>query len=172
MTVYINIGRRVPRSWFRRTATKVGGLLSFQENLWLMIRNSMNLAKRKANASGQLSFLVSTDRENENMNYELEWIKIVIRGTKEQEKEEHDEAQRMYEPFGKIFKDNMPVDEEMKKHFKTRLLANDKVQEAYKAGYGVLNNNSVANKMLEMGILTHIELVDDYATREVIIPNE
>jgi len=27
----------------------------------------------------------------------------------------------------------------------------------------------ISNKMLEMGILTHIELIDDYNTREPII---
>ena len=59
MTVLINVGRRVPRSWFRRTAKKIGGLISFQENIWVIMNQSLNLAKKKANADGRLKFVMT-----------------------------------------------------------------------------------------------------------------
>lgn len=172
ITVLINIGRRVPRSWFRAGVNKVQSILSFQEHLWVIIKQSLNLAKKKANAAAQemdnkpkLKFVLTTDKEIEDLNYEIEWIKIIIQGTPEQEQEEYNEAMRMYEPFGKIFKKDMPTDDRLKQHFKTKILSNEKIQEAYKKGYGVLSNNNLSNKLLEMGILTHIEIIKDYDSR-------
>lgn len=168
MTLIIHIGRRVPRSWFRRQASKAKGLLTFQENIWIMIKQSMNLAKRKANESKKIKFVMSFDREIEDINYEIEWIKIIIQGNKEQEKEEYDDTMKLYSPFGKIFKKdfaNMESDERLKKHFKSKVLSSQNVEDAYKKGYGVVEDDNMSNKLLEMGILTHVELIDDYATR-------
>lgn len=174
MTVFVNIGRRVPRAWYKRTASKIGGLISFQENIWLIICQSMGLAKKKANASKTLDFIMVKDREDENLNYYLEWIKITIRGTKEQELEEYNEAMKMYDSLGKIFKqnlkDNTKEDTNLKKFFKTKILSMEQIEEAYKKGYGASESSNIAQKLLEMGILTHIEMVDDFATREVVIP--
>ena len=41
-----------------------------------------------------------------------------------------------------------------------------KINEAYEHGYGAVENNNIANKLLEMGILTHIEFNKDFDTRE------
>ena len=172
MTVLINIGRRVPRSWFRRQGSIVAGFVSFQENLWIIVKQSMSMAKKKANASGKIKFIMTHDIEDEDINYQIQWIKIIIQGTKEQEKEEHDEAMQMYQPLNKIFKKEMPKDDRMYKHFKTKILSTSKVDDAYQKGYGAINDNNLSNKMLEMGILTHVELVDDYDSREIdIVPN-
>jgi hypothetical protein len=160
------IGRRVPRSWFRAGVQKVQGVLSFQEHLWSIIKQSMNLAKRKANASTTgVKFVITGDNEVEDLNYQLEWLKIIIQGTKEQELEEYNEAMAMYQPFGKFMKKEMPIDGVMKKFFKTKILSPTQVEEAYKAGFGAASDNNIANKLLEMGILTHIELIEDYDSR-------
>ena len=82
MTILVNIGRRVPKSWFKRQAGKLAGFVSFQENLWIIIKQSMSMAKKKANASGKISFVMTMDIESEDLNYNLEWIKIVIQGNK------------------------------------------------------------------------------------------
>jgi len=58
----------------------------------------------------------------------------------------------------------------MKKHFKTRVLSQMKIDDAYKKGYGAMEDNNIANKLLEMGILTHIEWIKDFDTRDTIIP--
>ena len=169
MTVLIKIGRRVPKSWFRRQGYKIAGFISFQENLWIIIKQSLNMAKKKANASGNIKFVMTHETENEDLNYQIDWIKIIIQGTKEQEKEEHDEANQLYESFNKIFKKDIPKDERMKKHLKSKLLSTVEVEEAYKKGYGAINNNNLANKMLEMGILTVINLINDYDSRDIEI---
>ena len=166
MTVLVHVGRRVPKSWFRRTASKAKGLITFQENMWLMIKQSLSMAKRKANASGKINFVLATEKESEDLNYDIEWLKITIQGTKEQEEEEYNESLQMYQPLNKIFKKEMPKDERMNKHFKTKILSSAKVDEAYKTGYGAINDNNMSNKLLEMGILTHIEWINDFDTRK------
>ena len=167
MTVLIHMGRRLPRNWLRRTGSKVKGLLSFQQNIWMIISQSMNLAKKKANASKKLLFKITKDNEIEDLNYEIEWLKIMIQGTKEQEKEEYDESMMMYQTLGNVMKKEIPKDENLSRHFKTKVLSTAKVDEAYKKGYGAMSSSNIANKLLEMGILTHIELIEDYETRPV-----
>ncbi len=169
MTVIVNVGRRVPKRWFKRTAGKVKGLISFQENIWQIIGQSLRLAKRKANASGKLIFNMTREFESEDMNYQIEWLKIIIQGTSEQEEEEYKEALQMYSPLSKIFKKELPKDDNMAKHFKSKVLSGIKVEEAYKKGYGAVNDNNLANKLLEMGIITHIEWLKDFNSRDDII---
>jgi len=168
MTVLVHIGRRVPKSWARRTAQKVKGLISFQENLWLIIKQSLSMAKKKANQSKEIKFVMTTDKENEDMHYQIEWIKVVIQGNKEQEKEEYDEAMGLYKNFGKLLNKEIPKDENMKKHLKTKILSSAKVEEAYKKGYGSISDKNIANKLLEMGIITHVELIEDYDSKDRI----
>ncbi len=166
MVVVLHIGRRVPRSWFRRQANMVSGLISFQENIWLIVKQSMNLAKKKANASGSITFVITTHDEDEDMNYKLQWLKITIQGTKEQEEDEYNDCLKLYDSLGKIFKKDLPKDERLGRHFKTKLLSSDKVKDAYEKGYGASKESNLADKLLEMGILTHVEKIDDYDTRD------
>jgi len=166
MTVIVQIGRRVPKSWFRRQASRVGGLISFQENIWIIIKQSLQMAKKKANASGKVKFVIEQDRESEDMNYDIQWMKVIIRGPRELEKEEYEDSLKLYDPLGKIFKKDIPTDNKMKKHFKTKLLSGAKVDEAYKKGYGSVSDKNISNKLLEMGVLTHVEWVDDFNNRE------
>jgi hypothetical protein len=161
------IGRRVPKSWLKRTGEKLAGFLSFQENIWVIIKQSMSLAKRKATESGKLKFIMTTDKESEDMNYNLEWIKIIIQGTEAQEKEEYEEAMKMYSPLSKIFKKDMPKNDVMSKHLKSKLISPEKMEQAYKEGYGSMSDNNLANKLLEMGIITIIDWHKDYDTRVV-----
>jgi len=44
MTVLVHIGRRVPRNWFKRAGRTAAGFISFQENIWIIIKQAMNLA--------------------------------------------------------------------------------------------------------------------------------
>jgi len=166
MTVITKIGRRVPKSWFKRTATKAKGLLSFQENIWLMVTQSFKIARSKANASDTgIKFEIIKDRESEDLHYEIEWMTIIIQGTEKQEKEEYEEAQMLYKNVAKHMKKEIPKDPTMQKHFKTKILSSEKVKDAYKKGYGAMHDSNMANKLLEMGILTHIEWKKDFDDR-------
>jgi hypothetical protein len=172
MTILVSIGRRVPRSWYRRQANKLKGLITFQENIWQMILQSMRLGKRKCNASGKGKWVMTFDKEIEDLNYQIEWIKIIIQGDAKFEEEEYNDTQKLYAPFGKLFKKDMPKDVNLGKHFKSKVLGIAKIDEAYKKGFGIIGDSSISNKLLEMGILTHTELIKDYDTREVDIKSD
>lgn len=168
MTVIVHIGRRVPNSWFKRTAQRVKGLMTFQENIWQIIKQSLSTAKRKAEVDGRLKFIMTYDDEKEDMYYKIQWIKIVIQGNEEMEKEEYEESLKLYDSLGKMFKKDYPEDNKLSKHFNSKLLSKDKIKQAYEKGYGSVKNNNISNKLLEMGILTHVEWIKDFNTRDEI----
>ena len=160
MTVIVKIGRRVPRNWFKRTAVKARGLMTFQENIWLIIDRSLTMAKRKATAStSNINFTKQTYREPESMNYDLEWIEVNIVGNPDEEQEEYDEAMGMYKSLGKLFKNELPKDNELTKPFKTTRITENQLNKAYKAGYTNTENKSIAQKLLDLGIITVVEKV-------------
>jgi len=159
MTVIIKIGRRLPRNWL--TGSKLKGLMTFQENIWLIINRSMTLAKKKATeAPGDLNFVKKTYREPEDVNYDIEWIEIIINGNPSEEEEEYEEAMGMYKSLKQLFKRELKTDNDMMKKFNTKRLTPKQLDEAYKAGYGAAKDSSIAQKLLELGIITHIEKID------------
>lgn len=168
MTVIVHVGRRVPTSWFRRGAARIKGLMTFQENIWQMISQSLNLAKKKAVADGRMIWVISREKEPEDMNYQLEWIKVKIQGTKEMEEDEYKDSLKLYDKLSKAFKKDFDVDSNLAKHFKSKFLSPSKIEDAYEKGYGAMENNNISNKLLEMGILTHIEWIKDFDTRTEI----
>lgn len=174
MTLNICIGRRVPRAWFKRQAARAEGILSFQEHIWQMIKMSMQQAKRKANESGIIKFVMTNDIEMEDLHYEIHWIKIIIKGSKESEEDEYNDTLAMYNPLGKILKRDFKITPKMRKELgrqiKTRMLDEKQVSAVYEAGRAKLETNNIANQLLEMGIMTHIEWVKDFDGGEVFVP--
>lgn len=170
MVVIVRVGRRIPRSWFRKGLQKAAGIISFQEHIWQIVKQSLNLAKKKCNSSNTgMKFVMTTDTEFEDINYQIDWLKCTIQGTEEQEIKEYREAQGMYTPFNKLLlKKEIPKDDRLGQHFKTKVLTNEQVQQAYLKGYGAVSDNNISNKLLEMGILTHIELIDDHKSRSPV----
>lgn len=172
MTLLVRVGRRMPKNWLRRTMTRLGGLIAFQENIWLMIIQSFSLARKKCNASGKGEWAIIKEKESESLHYDIVWFINIIKGTREFEEEEYKDTFKLYDTLGNIMKKELPIDENLKKMFKSKILSPEKVMEAYKAGYGSSSESNISNKLLEMGILTHIELIDDYNTRNDIIKTD
>jgi len=166
MTVVFHVGRRVPKSWYRRTASRVKGLMTFQENIWQIIEGSLKKAKKKADGHSDVVFKLLKEEESEDLHYKLQWRKVIIKGTPAVEEEEYTDILNMYSDLGKVMKKDFPVDDKLAKHFKSNILSPKKVEEAYKEGYGAMKNNNMANKLLEMGILTHAEWNKDFETRQ------
>ena len=166
MTVEFHVGRRVPRNWYKRTASKIKGLLTYQENIWQIICSSLSKAMKKANSHGGIVFKMSKETEPEDLHYQLEWRKIKIVSTPEMEEDEYNDILNMYKKLGKVMKKDFDKDDRMSKHFKTKILTSRQVSEAYTKGYGAIEDNNIANKLLEMGILTHVEWIKDFDERE------
>lgn len=169
MTVVVHVGRRVPKSWARRYVNKVKGLMTFQENIWHMITTSFSKARKAARKDGRLFFNIEKVFEDEDFNFRIEWRKITIQGPRDMEVEEYDDSMKMYDRLESRLKKDFPVDKQLSKMFKTKVLPERKVSEAYNKGYGAVKNKSMSDKLLEMGVLTHVEFVDDFEGRDVRI---
>jgi hypothetical protein len=167
MTVRILIGRRIPRKAFQRFAHKLSSLLSFQENIWIIIANSMEKVKKRANDSGLIKCVKTKEIEHEDMFYDLEWIVMVFQGSKEAELDEIKDMNNFYLPLNKVMKKDIGSDANFSKHFKTKFLSLESLEKAYSKGFGSAENESISNKLLEIGILTSFSHIDDYDNREV-----
>jgi hypothetical protein len=166
MTVIFHVGRRIPKSWYKRLGGRVKGLMTFQENLWQIVQGSLKKAKKKADGYDGITFNLTSETESEDLHYQIEWRKVIIRSTPEMEEEEYNEILNMYTKLGKKFKKDFPMDDKLAKHFKSKLLTPMQIEDAYAKGYGAMSNNNIANKMLEMGILTHVEWNKDFDVRQ------
>jgi len=166
MTVIVRIGRRIPKKWYSRIGSKVKGLLTYQENMWQTIAMSFKKAKSAAKKDGRLLFKIETDFEPEDLHYQIEWMTIKIKGSKELEQEEYEEALQMYDKLSNHMKKDFDTDENISKRLKTSKISNEKIKHAYEKGYGAVKNKNISNKLLEMGIMTDVEKIDDYDIRD------
>ena len=134
-----------------------------------MIKQSLTLAKRKATESKKIKFKINCDREREDTFYSIEWVIVTIQGTKEQETEEYNDTMKMYDVLGNVFKKReIPKDKNIAKRLKSnKILSQIKIDEAYKAGHGATADKSISSKLLELGIMTHVELEPDWKERAI-----
>lgn len=128
----------------------------------------MTLAKKKASEYPDgPKFDKKNYREPEDINFDIEWIDIRIEGNPKQEDEEYEEAMQMYNSLKQVFKKEFKPDNNMMKAFKTKNLSDSQLSKVYKKGYGAAGNNTLAQKLLELGIITYIEKVD-YQSPELL----
>lgn len=174
MTLYVKIGRRMVRRGFVRYSQRINNLLNGQEQIWRMIHMAMSTAKRRANSAPEpdrVDFVKTEKLDHESLQFDIEWILITIKGRPEQELEEYDESMKMYDALSsrmRKIKIENPHADALQQQFKTKRLSVDEVNEAYAAGYGAMRDKSIASKLLELGILTHVKLVKDYDTRDKV----
>lgn len=165
MVVTIKIGRRVPRQFFKGAAYKAAGLLTFQENIWLIIGRALQMSKNLCDQrpEEQVTMTVQNKDEDDGIHYKFQWKIVTVSSIiPSKEKEEYDAFMMLYEKLGNTMKNLLNKDVEKNSEI-SRTLKNSKVmtekqwEEAKEAGYGALNNRDIASKLLEMGIITHIE---------------
>jgi hypothetical protein len=161
----MEIGRRIPRNWFKRGFQKMGDIITMQEQTWYLITSSINLTKKRANQSNTgLIFITETDKEPEDINYQIEWLHLTIKGTPDQEADEYKDMLKFYEPLGKVFEKNPfknSNNTDFTSMFKSKIVNAAKIEKMYKEGINESGANTIQNKLLELGILSHIEWIKD-----------
>jgi len=168
MVVTIKIGRRVPRNFFKRMAHNTAGLLTFQENMWLIISRALQMSKNKCDSmpEEQVQITIQNKDEEDGLHYKFQWKIVTISSLfPEKEKEEYDAFMNLYERVGairKILTQKIDANADISGAVKgSKVLSEKQWTEAKEAGYGALNNKDIASKLLEMGIITHIEWKPD-----------
>jgi hypothetical protein len=172
MVVTIKIGRRVPRSFFKGVAYKAGGFLTFQENIWIIIGRSLQMAKNmcELKPEEQVQMTIQSKEEEDGLHYKFQWKIVTISSIfPEKEKEEYDVFMTLYEKLGAIknlMSKKVDTNPEFSQVLKTSKVMTEKQwEEAKEAGYGAMNNKDIASKLLEMGIITHAEWKPDRDAR-------
>ena len=172
MTVIVKIGRRVPRSMRSRVIHKMKGLLGFQENIWIMLKMSFNMMRKKwqnksLEGKGKIDVIaIDNHKEFEDTFHFLEWVTITIQGDEEGEADEYKDAMKMYDSLKQVLKKVPDKDDaKLDQVFKTKFLDENKLKEAYTKGYGSEKDKNVSKILLEMGIITHIEWIKDFKGR-------
>lgn len=164
MVVTIKIGRRVPRNFFKSVGHKAAGLLTFQENMWLIISRALQMSKNACDNKPEEQVIITLQNKDEDdgLHYKFQWKIMTISSIfPEKEKEEYDSFMTLYERVGAIRKvlnqkieTNSDISATMKN---SKVMSEKQWTEAREAGYGALKNKDIASKLLEMGIITHIE---------------
>jgi hypothetical protein len=165
MTVTFMIGRRIPRNFFKRSMQKLSNVLTFQEHIWYIINNSLKLAKRKAKKGNpNLLFTIERYEENEDINYIIQWSKVIIKGTEKEEEDEYNDLLKFYDPLNKVFDKNKMVNDKktsLAAMFKSKVVDITEIEKMYKKGMDNTGEHNISNKLLEIGIMSNFEWVKD-----------
>lgn len=162
MTVIIKLGRRIPRNFYKRMMYKTAGLLSFQENIWLMICRAFQMSKNAAdrNPDKNVSISIKSVDEAEDLHYVIQWKIVTVSSIfKEKELEEYNAAMQMYDRFSvmkTLLNKKVESNDEFKRVFRSKFISPEEFEKAKEAGFGALSDKNIANKLLELGIFTVI----------------
>jgi hypothetical protein len=107
-------------------------------------------------------FTILNDSELEDISNKIIWMNITVQGDKDAEIAEHEAILKMYSTLGNMMQKEVKVNQNMKKVFKTHLLTEQQIMKAYNSGLENAGAQKVVDKLLELGIMTYIELKEDW----------
>ena len=172
MTVLIKVGRRVPRAkgnnWFSKRLNKARNLDMIQSHIWKTVGYGLGLATAKMGQYQKknpdtFQFTKTKYKEKETLNYDIEWIEIVITSTPELEEEEYNASLKLFSnlenlPVLKKYKegDNVEIDEELAANYAHKV-KKGKVKKMLDAGYERVKGLTLSKSLNDVGILTIVE---------------
>ena len=174
MVVTIKIGRRIHRNndkrWFARQINNMKNVLSVQQYMWRTIEYGIKLSTfkmeehvKKINSEGDFSFKYNKKKfmEEESLNYNIEWIEVIIKGTEEKEKEEYDASMKFFSkleqlPVFKQKKGNMEIDPELSAEYAGKLNSS-RAKKAIQKGFERAKDMTISKSLNDIGIITIVE---------------
>ena len=174
MTVIIKVGRRIHRNedrkWFAKQIANMKNTVSIQQYMWNTIEYGFKIATIKMNreikkheGSGTFDFVYTKRKfmEEESMNYNIQWIEIIIKASPELEKEEYDSAMGFFsklenQPVFKQKKNNLEVDEELSAEY-SKKIKGKKAKKILKAGLDKAGGITISKSLNDIGIITLVE---------------
>ncbi len=174
IVLILKFGRRVPKNLFSRLARKLRGILTYQETLWQILKQSFEIGKKKADEYNVICEII-TDKEEESKDFLIEWYIVYIRGKNndlQAEYYQYKQGLRFWDKFenNNLFK-KMKVktrkdkDNVLSKMFITKLVPKDKIKELFNKGSNIVKKESIARILLKSGIISYMEWVDDKNNR-------
>jgi hypothetical protein len=99
--------------------------------------------------------------EEESLNYNIEWLEVIIKGTEEKENEEYDASMKFFSkleqlPVFKQKKGNMEIDEELAAEYSGKLNSS-RAKKALKKGFEKAKDMTISKSLNDIGIITIVE---------------
>lgn len=174
MTVIIKIGRRIHRNddrqWFARQVNNMKNVVSIQQYMWRTIEYGIKLAvikmdkeikKNEGNAKFNFQYTKRRFKEEESLNYNIDWIEIIIEGSEEIEKEEYEQSLKFFSkleslPVFKQKTNGVEVDPEISAEYSGKLKGK-KNKKFLQEGFEKAKNITISKALNDVGIITFIE---------------
>jgi len=174
MVLEVKIGRRIHRkkdgNRFEKVMHGARNVLSIQQYMWRTILYAFTVASKKADVQKkrairkgkELDFTYSKIKytEEEDINYDIEWLDIKIIGTEEKEREQYESAQKLFtqlenhEILKKYLSDrDEKIDEDISKLYNKK---NKKLKKSLGKGYEAVKTQTLGKLLNEVGIIAEI----------------
>jgi len=173
MVVVVKVGRRIHRNndkkWFLRQVANLKNSVSIQNYIWSNITYGFKLAtikmnqtkkKNKHNPSYIFDYVKKTYTEEENLNYNIEWLELRMTGTYEEELEEYNQSLLFFSKMqdNPVFKqrmDKVEVDPELSAEYSKKIKSN-KAKEAIAKGLDRVKDITMSKSLNDVGILVMV----------------
>lgn len=174
MTVIIKVGKRIHRNedkkWFARQINNMKNTVSIQQYMWGTIDYGFKLAtikmdrdikKNRGNKDYDFTYTKRKYREEESLNYNIDWLEIIIKGSESLEKEEYEQSMKFFSkleslPVFKQKKENLQLDPELSASYKGKLKGR-KAKKVLKAGFDKAKDLTISKTLNDIGIITIVE---------------
>ena len=174
MVLTIMFGRRIHRNqdknWFSKQLGKMKKTLSVQQYLWNNIEYGIKLscikmdkAIKKRNDAGDFSFSYSKDKyvEEENLHYNIEWLRLIINGSHEEEMEEYHQTMKSFDTLenNQSIKKNtkgIEIDPELSQAYRSKLRGRH-ANKLLTKGYERVKDITIVKTLNDVGILVSVE---------------
>jgi len=165
MTITIKVGRRIPKRWNRMLYRKFMGFMTFQENLWLMIKMTFDGSSRqirRANKDGLTSIImnrrfVRENDERDKLNYKFEWYIYTLSSiVRKEEEDEWRDLQKLDGALKKLYFNNKVKMQkgDLSGSFVGKYMSKKEFDKYVKAGSQ--DEKSIKQRLLEAGIVVSV----------------
>jgi predicted HNH restriction endonuclease len=123
----------------------------------------MKQAKKKNinNPAYTFDFIKKKYREEENLNYDIEWIELMLTGSYEEELEEYTQTMQFFNKLeeNKVFKQRLgsvEIDPELSAEY-TKKVSGGKAKKVMQKGFDKVKGVTIAKALNDVGILVFVE---------------
>lgn len=176
MSLIIRIGRRIYRNdsdrrWYIRQARKFKNTMSVQQAMWNNIQYALKLATirmdkrikkdKKKTGTSKFKYIKKKYIEEESLNFNIEWIRLYIYGTYEEEMDEYYDTLKFFDKIGnnRVFKQrikSVDINPELAQEYHKKVRGK-KAKKLMKKGFEKVKDVSIAKALNDIGIIVIVD---------------
>ena len=175
MVVVIKIGRRIHRSdsdknWFINKVSNLKNTLSIQQYMWKTILYGIMLSTKKMdkaikknlnNPDFKFKYMKKKYIEEESLNYNIEWLELLLFGNEDEELEEYTSAMKFFDKIGnnRLFRQRagkVEIDPELSAPYQHKLKSRNS-ERLISKGFDKVKDVTIAKALNDVGIIVIIK---------------